>query len=71
MAVINGVDEEAELVKGAKRSQLLAESAVRLLTGAATVTAEVVVHLHDDHAHLDNGHAFHPDLAECLAATER
>ena len=67
VAVIDGVDREVELVKGAKRSQLLAEAAARLLTGAAAVTAEVVVHLHDDHAHLDNGQAVHPDLAECLA----
>ncbi len=29
--------------------------------------AEVVVHVHDDHAHLQDGPAIHPDLADCLA----
>ena len=67
MAVINGIDAEIELVKGATRSVVAAEAATRLLSGAATVNAEVMVHLHDDHAHVEGGGSIHPDLADYLA----
>ena len=66
-AVIKGLDAEVELVKGAKRSVLLAEAATRLLTGDATTKAEIVVHLHDDQAYVEDGHAIHPDLADYLS----
>jgi hypothetical protein len=66
-AVIKGLDQEVELVMGAKRSVLLAEAATRLLSGVATVQAGVVVHLHDDHAYVEDGPSIHPDLAEALA----
>ncbi len=67
MAVINGLDQAVELVKGEKRSVLLAEAATRLLTGSSSVNAEVVVHLHDDQAYVEGGGAIHPDLADCLS----
>lgn len=67
MAVINGVHHAMEPEQGVQRSVLLADAATRLLSGNATVNAEIVVHLHHEHAHLEDGPALHPDVADCLA----
>lgn len=67
MAVINTVRSATTPELGVRWAQSAADTLVELVMGDRDVKTEVIVHVTDGHAHLEDGLAIAMEVAECMA----